>query len=227
MEKKKSKVKGFIKTLVFLGLVGALIFAIYSKYTEIDGMPNSDEININTKINESYKCNILRYNVDGNASPQKDYVLFYQGYVPYMGYLDGELTELYESYSYLVKLTWNLTYENDDVEMLKQEEAYLKEKLGNHFSENIAELDKENYWMAASYNFTSENPNVTYDINFKSTDLNMNDKAFQEVIRYFGLEFAYDKEVNGFTDEAWKKHVYHYNPPFKHLLNSYSEKELC
>ena len=229
MEKKKSKVKGFIKTLVFIGLVGTLIGVLFYNQIKIDKMPDSEEVNINLDVKNCLHCALRVYNTENEQTiPQNDYVLLYEGFTAdtFIN-KDNEEEITYSEQSYIVKLQWNLTYENDDVEMLKQEEAYLKEKLGSHFSNNIAELDKENYWVAARYDFSQENPNATYDIAFNTTDFNLNDKNLQEVIRYFDLEFAYDKKYNAFTDLAWDKRAYFYNPPFKNLLNNYLEIGLC
>lgn len=215
MEKKKNKVKGFIKTLVFLGLVGALGLTLYNKYIEIDGLPDSEEININeeiykTAINESINCDQYRLYGDINS----EYVKLYVAY-------NCDISKS-ECKNYITKLTWHINFDSKDIDNYQKENIFLKNSLNSRFSNNVESYGEEDYWIAAFYDFNLENPNVTYDINFKSTDLNMNDKGFQEIIRYFDLEFAYDKKVNGFSDEAWDKYIYHYNPPFKKLLNNYN-----
>lgn len=221
----KNKIVLILTVFCFVGV----IYASYSNYRKIDGLPVGDEVNINTTIKNSYYCSKYVYNDDNGNVPANNYVIAYLGLNLYDGYDEnGEYYVDLWDFDYLVRVVWNMTYTKEDIASLQEEQNFFREKLGSHFSDNInSDLHSDSYWLAASYDLNSEIPNATYDINFQCADLNMNDKGFQDVVKYLGLEFAYSKEQNAFTFNAWNKYLPYYDPIFHDYITSYKEIFLC
>lgn len=219
-QENKAKTKNrIIITLTVVCFLAMGSFMYIKKKNNIDGLPTGDEININTliyysAIEEAPTCDDYRLYGDDNNS--NEFVKMYTAY-----YFPEENDPDVISYDYITKLTWRINLDKDDLKKYEDENSFLANNLGSHFSSTPQDYGEENYWLAVSYDYSSETPTATYDINFKSTDLNMNDKGFQEAIRYFDLECLYVKHFNAFSETNWDEKLLYYHPPFKHLLGSF------
>lgn len=206
--------------IVLLITTFAFVFVGYSLYSNnknnYDRLPDSPEININTYIHElavSNEPGIDDYRLYGSLDNEYVKLYFASDYNP----ADNE--NLY--IDYITKITWHIKLEPDSLNTCTEENNLLSSLLNSHYSNSPQDYGGENYWIAASFDFNSEVPSATYDINLKSPDLNLNDKGFQEAIRYFNLECLYNQKINAFDVKNWDTKLNYHDTSFSSLLYSF------
>lgn len=218
---KKPAGRNTLKNKIILVLTTcAFIFMGYSLYSSkknsFDRFPDSSEVNINTYVYELAASNVVElddYRLYGNQNDEYVKLYFATDYNP----ADNSLY-----IEYITKITWHIKLDADNLASYTEENNLLASLLNSHYSNTPQEYGKENYWIAASYDLNPEAPSATYDINLKSTDLNLNDKGFQEAMRHFNLECLYSQKINAFDVDNWDSKLNYHDTSFSSLLYSYT-----
>ena len=207
--KKKSKAKKIISLGIILCLVGGLIYYIFNKSAH-PGFPEMPSPNINTNIYESIAHDMAVEAHDVPASRRsvsKYWELFYEGKVDNC---PVQYTKI------MTKLTFNQNYENEE-EIIK-EQQFMQENLGEHFSNQIKEDLKEDYWVAATYDMNSLT--AQYDIAFYRNDFDISNPGLQAVLSYFGFDACYDEATVSFDPEKFVHSTNNFGSRFKGAFNN-------
>ena len=116
----------------------------------------------------------------------------------------------------MTKLTFNQNYENEE-EIIK-EQQFMQENLGEHFSNQIKEDLKEDYWVAATYDMNSLT--AQYDIAFYRNDFDISNPGLQAVLSYFGFDACYDEATVSFDPEKFVHSTNNFGSRFKGAFNN-------
>lgn len=125
---------------------------------------------------------------------------------------DNKIGHIYWGYIYAddVKTALGDERTNEDIiKDMEKEQKYLKQQLGDKYSDGSTTAEtigKESYWVMAYYDMDTEEPYVTYEINFWAEDFDISDKGMQNVIEYFKLDKIYDESSEYFTMKKFKKY---------------------
>ena len=237
--KKKSKAKKIISLGIILCLVGGLIYYIFNKSAH-PGFPEMPSPNINTNIYESIAHDMAVEAHDVPASRRSDKPSYFVGVCQtydsgnklyWSNYLtvDGSVSKYWELFyegkvdnfpvqntEIMTKLTFNQNYENEE-EIIK-EQQFMQENLGEHFSNQIKEDLKEDYWVAATYDMNSLT--AQYDIAFYRNDFDISNPGLQAVLSYFGFDACYDEATVSFDPEKFVHSTNNFGSRFKGAFNN-------
>lgn len=227
--KKKSKVKKIISLGIILCLVGGLIYYIFNKSAH-PGFPEMPSPNINTNTYEDLTyaqsndfvgvCqtydsgNKLYWTIYDtlNGSVSEADAAFRNGdFSP-----DKPIKTYTETIKTITKLTFKQNYEKEE-EIIK-EQQFMQENLGEHFSNQIKEGLKEDYWVAATYDVNSLT--AQYDIAFYRNDFDVSNPGLQAVLSYFGFDACYDEATVSFDPEKFVHSTNNFGSRFKGAFNN-------
>lgn len=126
---------------------------------------------------------------------------------------ENNIGHMYWGYIYAddVKDELNDKRTNEEIiEDMQEEQKFLKEQLGEKYSDGTSTaqtVGKEDYWVMAYYDLDTEEPYVTYEINFWTEDFNADDKGMKKVLEYFNLDKLFDKSTEQFTMKNYSKYA--------------------